>query len=1447
VGTSNLELNVIIRSAGEQFISQLNAALKEFRAALVTIAPLQEELVASTAQLATATAAAAAAEERRQASLRRMAAAEAAAYAEEERRQAALRALVGAELAAYTEEERRQASLRGLAGAEAAAYIEEERRQAILRQLAGAEAAAYVEEERRQAALRQLAAAEAAAYVEEERRQAALRSLAGAEAAAFAEEERRQASLRGLAGAEAAAYVEEERRQAVLRGLAAAEAAAYVEEERRQTAMRGLAAAEAAAFVEEERRQAALRGLAGAEAAAYVEEERRIAQVRRMALLQAEAITMDERRTASLNAAAAGQAKFGQSVSSTIDILKSLLIISAVFKSFELFSDSIKEGFSFNSTIEQARLGIAALITAEADLKNAQGQTLTGAEALTVAHSLAADQIDKLRIAGLQTASTTKQLAAAFQQAIGVGLTWGLTLDQIREITIGVTQAAGALGVPMTQLNEEVRSLIAGTISIRNTRVATSLGITNADIKNAREMGNLAGFILDRIKAFNIAGEQVAKTWQGVTSNVKEALQVFAGDATKPLFDQVKVGLQTALEGVFDLNAAQVSDKFSTILGVSQEISQELGGALASGLRFVVREAEAFNDWLSKNRVDVQGIIDGVGILASTFGDLIGFAGTFAIEIDDVTIRMGLWKGTLELAAFLLSIMVETLQVLKIGALALGQVLAEALIQPIEGAVRVAGVLLGVVNDKLGDAFTHAADVMESRLQETRDEFTKTSQEFLNGGGAIDKFFARLEEGGKKEFNVPILQQLRQTTNAVIHEQGLQEQAEGSRLQRQLDTRKQYEEKIRDIRIKSINDQIEAINQAAGKVQGEDAQRALTNQILELQRQKKLLEQGNTISSRPLPENAKGAKEREAALKNQLEAEKKLVADEAKIAEERAQANASAFEGGLKVQLAAQQIAQSQFDKQRIDREQTLNDDLLKIRSQALEEQIKIQQRLVDATTDPSNKQREIGRLRELKSDQLKVIADYDKKRQDLELEDQQRAAALVVRLGEQGTKDQIQILRSRGHEVDAVRLEQQLQFGQRLKELQAQNTEEARQQAAAIQSVINSNINKAQFEEIRKTATQELDKLQNSLQETQQLSDIGQINSRQKQERVVDAYQHTREVIGQLLPELQALARDSGNQEMIQQVEELRLRYQQMGVTLSQLTNNILKLKAGFLDASEHGLEAFFNAAFEKLTSGNSEAEASVKSLQRSLASAQAEMNGLLAGPPTSDSTKRIDELRKQMRAMNDDLIEAKKNAQSWGDVFVQAIQAVVREMENLLARMAAVAILNAILGIFRGGGGENFGGVSPTLSGGPTGGGGIAHAATGGWVTGGVPNQDSVHILGMPEEFILRAPATRAIRRAFGPGWLEELNAMGGLDDPAPIPQRMRSHQNPIRMEGGGFVPAAPTSSTSSGELRGRVTLEHSEDVILRVVESDAGLDVQLRQFSKNRNAIRGVLGIG
>jgi hypothetical protein len=281
------------------------------------------------------------------------------------------------------------------------------------------------------------------------------------------------------------------------------------------------------------------------------------------------------------------------------------------------FAGLVRSGFQFNQTVEQSRLGIAGILVAVGDVTNQQGELVKGAEAYNVALGLAADQQKKLQVDALRTTATFEELLNVFQIATGPGLAAGLQLDQVREISVLVSQAASAIDLPQNQLSEEIRALLTGNIRQTTTRIAQVLTLTPEDIRNATQQGRLFELLQNRLSGFALAAEKTANTVGGLAQRIVGALQVVAGEAAIQGFESLRV----ALEGVFNnlLLIERNADGVITSLSPSPQavaIFQSLFDAIDAIIQRATQVGGALGfDGLTDATIAFASALETVGVL----------------------------------------------------------------------------------------------------------------------------------------------------------------------------------------------------------------------------------------------------------------------------------------------------------------------------------------------------------------------------------------------------------------------------------------------------------------------------------------------------------------------------------------------------------------------------------------------------------------------------------------------------------------------------------------------------------------------------------------------------------------------------------------------------------------------------------------------------------------
>lgn len=272
----------------------------------------------------------------------------------------------------------------------------------------------------------------------------------------------------------------------------------------------------------------------------------------------------------------------------------------------------------FNAEIEQAELGIATLLTATGVIRDANGNVRRSAEALNLAQGEARRQLRLLRIEGLRTAATFEQLAETFQVGLAPGLAAGLDVDQVRRFTVQISQAASAVGLQQNQLAEEIRSILSGTIQVRTTRLAVALGITNEDIRQARNAGRLFQFLQTRFQTFSIAGARAARTFNAALVNTQDALAQLLGAGGVELFEQLRQLFldisETAVTIPDDLSEIRLNP---SVVQALRRVGDALGFSVEQA-RLLVRELSA-GDFDATLALTGQSIRDAAVFLRQAF------------------------------------------------------------------------------------------------------------------------------------------------------------------------------------------------------------------------------------------------------------------------------------------------------------------------------------------------------------------------------------------------------------------------------------------------------------------------------------------------------------------------------------------------------------------------------------------------------------------------------------------------------------------------------------------------------------------------------------------------------------------------------------------------------------------------------------------------------------
>lgn len=192
----------------------------------------------------------------------------------------------------------------------------------------------------------------------------------------------------------------------------------------------------------------------------------------------------------------------------------------------------------YAKSLESNRIGIAGILKSMITLN---GENVKWNDAMKIS----GDAMKSLQSEALRTAATSQELIETFRALLGPGLASGMSIDQITKLSTIGTNAVRSLGLPANQYVQELRSIITEGIRPASSTLATSLGITNKDIKEAKASAEgLYAFLMKRMQGFQDAVKYTSDTVSGRIARIEEGIQVGVSNGADTLYKQYSAALE---------------------------------------------------------------------------------------------------------------------------------------------------------------------------------------------------------------------------------------------------------------------------------------------------------------------------------------------------------------------------------------------------------------------------------------------------------------------------------------------------------------------------------------------------------------------------------------------------------------------------------------------------------------------------------------------------------------------------------------------------------------------------------------------------------------------------------------------------------------------------------------------------------------------------------------
>jgi len=267
-----------------------------------------------------------------------------------------------------------------------------------------------------------------------------------------------------------------------------------------------------------------------------------------------------------------------------------LVGILAVFTLARKFAQALASGVGemirFNSEIETTQNSISTIISSVGRIYDAQGNLLSGQEAFNTAAQQSEAIVNELKKAAVGSVATFESLTKAFQVAVGPGLAAGLDVKQITTVTKRLVEGAVAMKVPLDQMSEEIRSILQGTATSKNTRLVSLFGGSaaevNEQIRQAKEQGRLYTFLTQKLEGVGFGALNAASSFEVLKSDLKDTGSLLAAKGGIALFNELKETLLGLRNALVQSDAQQGFIFKPEALGIVQELGNSLAVIIRS-------------------------------------------------------------------------------------------------------------------------------------------------------------------------------------------------------------------------------------------------------------------------------------------------------------------------------------------------------------------------------------------------------------------------------------------------------------------------------------------------------------------------------------------------------------------------------------------------------------------------------------------------------------------------------------------------------------------------------------------------------------------------------------------------------------------------------------------------------------------------------------------------
>ena len=329
-----------------------------------------------------------------------------------------------------------------------------------------------------------------------------------------------------------------------------------------------------------------------------------------------------------------------------------LIALIGVYKTLNTAMSYVRRGMDFSASLESSQTAIASVIAATNKITTAQGKNLVGVEKFNAAEQISAEMMKEIQVLALQTTATFDSLVEGVSGIVAPATKAGVSLEKLPKFAVTAAQAMSTMKIPVQQMRTEIESLLSGNINKAQDLLATNLGISGEMVRNWQKQGTLVEELEKRLSSFAIAGQKVADNWDGLKSNMEDALDYISGQTGKGIFEGAKQSYREIINMLVSTQGeVGVGKDVQNIVNAITELENEIGGKLLDATKQFIDYIKELNDPenLSSLKDTISNIwgatsdvASRIGSFSSIIGDIISQAADGWNRLPDTVREVGL-------------------------------------------------------------------------------------------------------------------------------------------------------------------------------------------------------------------------------------------------------------------------------------------------------------------------------------------------------------------------------------------------------------------------------------------------------------------------------------------------------------------------------------------------------------------------------------------------------------------------------------------------------------------------------------------------------------------------------------------------------------------------------------------------------------------------------------